>query len=134
MDHTIATLFQFSATSSLPGFHCTGAGSIDWHSLQFLTTARTSALVDQTHKVQLSLYTRVPSGPMNGLYLSNISFFSNSAHRLSGFRHCMDFLQPSLWHPCELISSVIMRLDQPHINLQLIFRGQLLECGEPMSD
>ena len=32
----IATLFQFSTTSSLPDFQCTGVGSIDWHSLQFL--------------------------------------------------------------------------------------------------
>ena len=81
--------------------------------------------VDQPHKVQCSFYTRIPAKSMNGLYPSNVSSFGNSVHRLSGFRHHMDFLQSLLRHPCELIRSVFMRLDEPHINLQLIFRGQL---------
>ena len=51
---SIAILFQFSASSSLPGFKCTGAGSIDWHSLQSLITAHTTALVALTKYSVLS--------------------------------------------------------------------------------
>ena len=96
---SIATLFQFSATLSLPSFQCTGAGSINWHSLQSLTNARTLALVT-LRLISLTKYSVLfTPGLMNGLCVSNVSFFSNSTHRLSGFHHCTDFLQSSLWHP-----------------------------------
>ena len=88
------TLFQFSDTSSLAGIQCTGARSIDWHSLQSLTTACIAAL----ETFGLTNFTKYSVCFMPGCLqdqwmacIWTISSSSATAHSFFWFCHGTDF-------------------------------------------
>ena len=100
-----------------------------------LNSRPASSKDNQFCKVQHALHTEVSAGLMNGLYTSRfLAFCSHSTHLFYRFKLFLNVIQPSLWHPGELIKPVIMRPNDCHVYLQLIFWGHLSKRAEPMLD
>ena len=104
-----------------------------------------SSLISRSHKwhcvadrFYLVLHLSSAVSGISSVMLSSDASVSSSCSGLLGASLSVECsscgLSYTIGASSSLISFVFMKLDEHHINLQFVFRGQLLECGEPTSD